>query len=81
MIGSLGAHSSIFLRLVALGTPVEMKAALGVANATLDDVFIHYAGGLAEAEGAFRLSFLVTGSVSISSIFCAGSTWTRPGPG
>ncbi len=41
-------------RLVALGTPAELKAALGVANATIDDVFIHYAGGMGEAEGAFR---------------------------
>ena len=41
-------------RLVALGTPTELKAALGVANATLDDVFIHYTGGIGEAEGTFR---------------------------
>lgn len=41
-------------RLVALNTPAELKAALGVANATLDDVFIHYTGGMGEAEGAFR---------------------------
>ena len=41
-------------RLVALGTPAELKAAIGVADATLDDVFIHYTGGMGEAEGAFR---------------------------
>ena len=35
-------------------TPAELKAALGVADATFDDVFIHYTGGMGEAEGAFR---------------------------
>lgn len=40
-------------RLVAVGTPAELKAALGVANATFDDVFIHYTGGMGEAESTF----------------------------
>ena len=41
-------------RLVAVGTPAELKAALGAPNATLDEVFIHYTGGMEAAEGGFR---------------------------
>jgi ABC-2 type transport system ATP-binding protein len=38
---------------VALGAPTELKAAIG-ADATLDDVFIHYAGGAIEDGGSYR---------------------------
>jgi ABC-2 type transport system ATP-binding protein len=41
-------------RVVALGTPVELKAETGKTDATLDDVFVHYAGGQVEAGGAYR---------------------------
>ncbi|HEX4124458.1 MAG TPA: ATP-binding cassette domain-containing protein [Tepidisphaeraceae bacterium] len=32
-------------KLCALGPPAELKASLGQESATLDDVFVHYAGG------------------------------------
>jgi ABC-2 type transport system ATP-binding protein len=41
-------------RLVASGTPAELKAALGGERTSLDDVFVHYAGGVMEAGGAYR---------------------------
>jgi len=42
-------------RIAALGTPTELKASLGKAGATLDNVFVHYAGGsLEESEGGYR---------------------------
>jgi len=31
-------------KIAALGTPTELKGSIGQENATLDDVFIHYAG-------------------------------------
>jgi len=37
-------------RMAALGTPADLKASLGHVNATLDEVFTHYAGE--EMEGA-----------------------------
>jgi ABC-2 type transport system ATP-binding protein len=40
--------------IVAMGTPAELKAAVG-ATATLDDVFRHYAGGDLEEEGTESL--------------------------
>jgi len=40
-------------RVVALGSPAELKAALA-AGATLDDVFVHYAGTAFEAGGRYR---------------------------
>jgi ABC-2 type transport system ATP-binding protein len=40
-------------RVVALGSPTELKAALA-AGATLDDVFVHYAGTVFEAGGRYR---------------------------
>jgi ABC-2 type transport system ATP-binding protein len=33
-------------KLVALGTPGELKSALAGDKTTLDDVFIHYSGGV-----------------------------------
>lgn len=41
-------------RMVATGTPNELKAAIGGSNATLDDVFIHYAGDYLETAGDYR---------------------------
>ena len=37
-------------KLVALGTPAELKASIGDEAATLDDVFVHYAGDRLESE-------------------------------
>jgi ABC-2 type transport system ATP-binding protein len=39
---------------VACGTPAELKAVVGGSDTTLDDVFIHYAGGAAQAGGTYR---------------------------
>lgn len=36
-------------KLAALGTPGELKSAVGGDKTTLDDVFIHYSGGVLEA--------------------------------
>jgi ABC-2 type transport system ATP-binding protein len=36
---------------VALGTPEELKASIGKKHATLDDVFMHYAGDSLESGG------------------------------
>jgi ABC-2 type transport system ATP-binding protein len=41
-------------RIMAMGTPAELKSAVG-PNATLDDVFRHYAGGDLQEEGAESL--------------------------
>jgi ABC-2 type transport system ATP-binding protein len=38
----------------ALGTPAELKAELGTPDATLDDVFAHFAGGSLESGGGYR---------------------------
>jgi len=38
---------------VALGAPAQLKAAIG-EEATLDDVFIHFAGGAIEDGGSYR---------------------------
>ncbi|HVZ76500.1 MAG TPA: ATP-binding cassette domain-containing protein [Gemmatimonadaceae bacterium] len=40
-------------RLAARGSPAELKAAIG-EHATLDDVFLHFAGGVIEAGGNIR---------------------------
>jgi ABC-2 type transport system ATP-binding protein len=40
--------------LVVSGTPRDLKAAIGGSETTMDDVFIHYAGGQAETGGAYR---------------------------
>lgn len=39
---------------VALGTPAELKASINKPDATLDDVFIHYAKSELISEGDFR---------------------------
>jgi len=41
-------------RLVALGAPARLKAAIGKPRATLDDVFIHYTGANLDSGGAYR---------------------------
>ncbi len=41
-------------RVAALGTPAELKASVGSDSATLDDVFIHYAGDTLETGGDYR---------------------------
>src|SRR6516165_7609334 len=38
----------------ALGTPAALKATLGGDETTLDDVFVHYAGGVVEEGGEYR---------------------------
>ena len=40
--------------LVAIGSPSELKAAIGLPDATMDEVFIHYAGDSIETGGQFR---------------------------
>lgn len=39
-------------KLIVVGTPDELKQAIG-GNATLDDVFVHYTGNSAEEENAY----------------------------
>jgi ABC-2 type transport system ATP-binding protein len=41
-------------KVVALGTPASLKASIGKSGGTLDDVFIHYAGGTLESGGSYR---------------------------
>jgi ABC-2 type transport system ATP-binding protein len=41
-------------RVAAIGTPAELKASLGKTDATLDEVFAHYAGTELEIGGSFR---------------------------
>ena len=41
-------------RVVTIGTPEELKASIGGNGATLDDVFVHYAGGTLESGGSYR---------------------------
>jgi ABC-2 type transport system ATP-binding protein len=41
-------------KLVAVGTPTALKAGVGKANATLEDVFAHYAGEEVELGGGYR---------------------------
>ncbi|MGA2762028.1 MAG: ATP-binding cassette domain-containing protein [Spirochaetia bacterium] len=41
-------------RLVAEGTPRELKTSIGVADATLDDAFIHFTGSKLESGGTYR---------------------------
>jgi ABC-2 type transport system ATP-binding protein len=41
-------------RVAVLGTPNELKASIGGNGATLDQVFVHYAGAEMEAGGNFR---------------------------
>jgi ABC-2 type transport system ATP-binding protein len=41
-------------KVAALGSPEELKSGLGKEGATLEDVFVHYAGSELEAEGDLR---------------------------
>ena len=41
-------------KLVATGSPAELKASLGRPEATLEDVFTHYAGEQVELAGEYR---------------------------
>jgi len=41
-------------RLVAVGTPAELKASLARPGGTLQDVFLHYAGEDVELSGSYR---------------------------
>ena len=41
-------------RVAAIGTPAALKASLGGNGITLDDVFVHYAGGTLESGGTYR---------------------------
>ncbi len=41
-------------QIVAIGTPDELKAAVGGEGTTLDDVFVHYAGDALESGGSYR---------------------------
>lgn len=40
-------------KLVALGSPTELKASIGRENATLEDVFIHFTGDKLESGGSY----------------------------
>jgi ABC-2 type transport system ATP-binding protein len=40
-------------KVAAIGTPAELKASVG-PEATLDDVFVHYSGGIIQEEGNYR---------------------------
>jgi len=41
-------------RIAAIGTPTDLKASIGQADATLDDVFAYYTGDVLESGGSFR---------------------------
>ncbi|HLY26570.1 MAG TPA: ATP-binding cassette domain-containing protein [Aggregatilineales bacterium] len=41
-------------KVTVIGTPQFLKESIGGGNVTLDDVFIHYAGGEVESGGTFR---------------------------
>lgn len=41
-------------KVVVTGPPSELKTSIGVQDATLDDVFIHYTGGQLESGGGYR---------------------------
>jgi ABC-2 type transport system ATP-binding protein len=41
-------------KIAALGAPADLKAALGRAGATLNDVFVHYAGSSLDSGGGYR---------------------------
>jgi ABC-2 type transport system ATP-binding protein len=40
-------------RLVAIGSPAELEAAVG-AEATMDDVFVKFTGGSIDERGGYR---------------------------
>jgi ABC-2 type transport system ATP-binding protein len=41
-------------KVVALGTPADLKASIDNEHATMDDVFTHYTGALLESAGGYR---------------------------
>jgi ABC-2 type transport system ATP-binding protein len=41
-------------KVVAAGSPAELKASIGKSRASLDDVFMHYSGSTIESSGAWR---------------------------
>lgn len=41
-------------KVVAIGTPSELKVSLGAGHPTLDDVFAHYTGYEIESGGSFK---------------------------
>jgi ABC-2 type transport system ATP-binding protein len=41
-------------KIMALGTPAELKASVGGPDITLDDVFTHYTGNTLETGGSYR---------------------------
>lgn len=41
-------------KVVAMGTPTELKAAIGGPEVTLDTVFAHYTGNILESGGTYR---------------------------
>ena len=41
-------------KIVAIGSPAELKVAIGNPDATLDDVFAHYTGDTLESGGSYR---------------------------
>jgi ABC-2 type transport system ATP-binding protein len=40
--------------IAAIGTPEELKKSIGMQEATLDDVFIHYSGNKLDTGGSYR---------------------------
>jgi ABC-2 type transport system ATP-binding protein len=44
-------------KVAALGRPPDLKASLGTPGATLDDVFVHYAGDSLDSSGGYRDTF------------------------
>jgi ABC-2 type transport system ATP-binding protein len=40
-------------KVVVIGTPAELKSSLDGQGSTMDDVFVHYAGGTSELEGDY----------------------------
>ena len=41
-------------KIMAIGSPVELKASIGGDETTLDDVFTHYTGNMLESGGSYR---------------------------
>jgi ABC-2 type transport system ATP-binding protein len=41
-------------KMVAIGPPAELKAAIGGSGMTLEDVFVHYTGDMLDAGGTYR---------------------------
>jgi len=41
-------------KVVVVGTPAELKAAVGGSETTLDDVFVHFAGDSLESGATYR---------------------------